>query len=78
MGFRFLSKKLFGRILTFYMCKYVDFLAYLTFTYINNVYFNATMLNRLGRLTPSKHRLNGLNPKQRVTDCLAFRITLQV
>ena len=68
------SKKLFDRMLTSYMCKYVDILAYLTFTYINNVYFNATMLNRLGRLTPSKHRLNRLNPKQRVTDCLPFSV----
>ena len=33
--FRFLPKRLFGRIVTFYMCKYVDFLAYLTFKYIN-------------------------------------------
>ena len=35
VGFKFLSKRLFGRILTFYMCKYVDFLAYFIFTYIN-------------------------------------------
>ena len=40
------------------------------------VYFNVIISNCLGRLTPSKHRLNGLNPKQRVTDCLPFRITL--
>ena len=30
------------------------------------------MPNRLERLTLFKHRLNGLNTKQRVTDCLPF------
>ena len=28
------------------------------------VYFNVIISNYLGRLTPSKHRLNELNPKQ--------------
>ena len=37
-------------------------------------YFNVTMPNRLGRLTQSKHRLNDLNTKQRVTDCLPFNV----
>ena len=37
-------------------------------------YFSVTMPNRLGRLTPFKHRLNGLNTKQRVTDCLPFNV----
>ena len=37
-------------------------------------YFNVTMPNRLGCLTPFKYRLNGLNTKQRVTDCLLFNI----
>ena len=37
-------------------------------------YFNITMPNRLGHLTPCKHRLNGLNTKQRVTDYLPFNV----
>jgi hypothetical protein len=38
------------------------------------VYFIVIVQNRLGRLTPFKHRLNGLNAKQRVTDCLPFSV----
>ena len=38
------------------------------------VYFNITMPNRLDRLTPFKHRLDGLNTKQRVIDCLPFNV----
>jgi hypothetical protein len=38
------------------------------------VYFIAIVQKRLGRLTPFKHRLNGLNTKWRVTDCLPFSI----
>jgi hypothetical protein len=34
-GFSFLPSNLFGRILIFYKRKYVYFLGYLTFTYIN-------------------------------------------
>jgi len=37
-------------------------------------YFNINMPNRLDCLTPFKHYLNGLNTKQRVTDCLLFNI----
>ena len=37
-------------------------------------YFNITMPNCLGRLTPFKHSLNGLNTKQRVTNCLPFNV----
>ena len=32
------------------------------------------MPNRLGHLTLFKHHLNGLNAKQRVTDCLPFSV----
>ena len=43
-------------------------------------YFNVNMPNRLDRLTPFKYCLNGLNTKQRVTDCLplTFRKTLHI
>jgi hypothetical protein len=34
------------------------------------VYFIVIVQNRLGRLTPFKHHLNGLNAKRRVTDYL--------
>jgi hypothetical protein len=34
------------------------------------VYFIVIVQNRLDRLTPFKHRLNSLNTKRRVTDCL--------
>jgi hypothetical protein len=64
--------------LFFYMCKYVWVLANFIFTYINMYIFIVIVQNRLGRLTPFKHRLNGLNAKQRVTTVyrLAFRKTL--
>ncbi len=38
------------------------------------VYFIVIVQNRLGRLTLFKHRLNGLNAKRRVTDCLPFSV----
>ena len=50
----------FSRIFDIYVHKYV--------------YFSVTMPNRLGRLTLFKHRLNGLNAKQRVTVCLPFSV----
>jgi hypothetical protein len=53
------------------MCKYVQFLAYLIFVYIN-MYILVLLYKIVGRLTPSKLHLNGLNTKQRVTDCLPF------
>jgi hypothetical protein len=34
------------------------------------IYFIVIVQNRLGRLTPFEHRLNSLNTKRRVTDCL--------
>jgi hypothetical protein len=39
-----------------------------------DVYFIVIVQNRVGRLTPFKHRLNGLNAKQRVTDYLPFSV----
>ena len=36
--------------------------------------FDATVQNRLDRLTPCKHRLNRLNTKRGVTDCLPFSV----
>ena len=50
------------------MCKYVDFYVY------KYVYFSVTIQNRLDCLTPFEHRLNGLNAKQKVTDCLLFTV----
>jgi uncharacterized protein YhbP (UPF0306 family) len=60
---------------------------YLIFTYVNMygsskfyfylhkyVYFIVIVQNRLDRLTPFKHRLNGVNAKRRVTDCLPFSV----
>jgi hypothetical protein len=38
------------------------------------VYFIVIVQNCLGRLTPFKYRLNGLNAKRRVTDCLSFSV----
>jgi hypothetical protein len=38
------------------------------------VYFIVVVQNRLGRLTLFKYRLNGLNAKRRVTDCLPFSV----
>jgi hypothetical protein len=38
------------------------------------VYFIVIVQNGLGRLTPFKYRLNGLNAKRRVTDCLPFSV----
>ena len=38
------------------------------------VYFSDIVQNRLDRLTPFKRRLNRLNGKQRVPDCLTFRV----
>jgi hypothetical protein len=38
------------------------------------VYFIVIVQNRLDRLTPFKHRLNGLDAKRRVTDCLPFSV----
>jgi hypothetical protein len=38
------------------------------------VYFIVIVQNHLGRLTPFKYRLNGLNAKRRVTDCLPFSV----
>ena len=73
MGFKFLPKRLFGGIVTFYMCKYV--LSSIFNIYVHKyVYFNIIMPNRLGRLTPFKHHLNGLNAKQRATDYLPFSV----
>ena len=75
MRFNFLPKILFGRILIFYMCKFVYFLAYLNSTYINMyILIDVTIQNHLDCLTPFKHSLNGLNAKQRVTDCLPFGV----
>ena len=62
MGFRFLPKRLFGRILIFYMGKFV-------YSSVTTYYTKSVT-----PLTPFKHRLNGLNAKQRVTDCLPFRV----
>jgi hypothetical protein len=38
------------------------------------IYFIVIVQNRLGRLTPFKQWLNGLNAKQKVTDCLPFTV----
>jgi hypothetical protein len=38
------------------------------------VYSIVIVQNRLGRLTPFKHRLNGLNAKRMVIDCLPFSV----
>ena len=40
------------------------------------VYFSVTICNHLGCLTSFKHRLNGLNAKQRVTDCLSLSFSI--
>jgi hypothetical protein len=38
------------------------------------VYFIVIVQNHLGHLTPVKQRLNGLNAKRTVTDCLPFSV----
>jgi hypothetical protein len=42
--------------------------------YIKIYFFIINMQNRSGRLTLFKHRLNGLNAKQRVTNCIPFSV----
>ena len=73
MGSKFPSQKedLFARIHVL-MCILSSIFDFYIHKY---VYFSGTIQNCLDRLTQFKHRLNSLNSKQKVTDCLPFSVS---
>ena len=56
------------------MYKWVYLLYYIFIFKHEYAYFGATVQNRLDRFIPCKCRLNRLNVKRGVTDCLPFSV----
>jgi hypothetical protein len=69
-------KLVFLTCLMWMWCEICIFFEYLDFYMHKYAFFYGNVQIRLAHLIPFKHRLNRLNSKQRVTNRLAFRITL--